>query len=229
MPPLRVAVIGGRRRRDGLGPFVARDLAAAGAEVTALVATSPESCAEAVQQMQRFAGLEPRTYLHVERLLAEERLDALAVCSPHAAHADALERALDAGLHVLCEKPLVWGDAAAERGARLAGAFAERGLVLFENCQWPYALPAFERLHPGSLGGPPRHFAMRLSPNSLAIRTSCATAWAIAFAGRARPSLTTPRLSAFVLCLPARQTRRFASCVTTWPAADCSRGVVAPG
>lgn len=161
---MRVAVVGARRSRDGLGPFVARDLAAAGARVAALVATTEASCAEAVDQVERFTGVRPCAHLDVEALLAAERLDALAICSPHETHAAILERALDAGLHVLCEKPLVWGGDAAARSARLARRFAERGLVLFENCQWPYTLPAFARLHPGSLDRVPRSFAMFLEP-----------------------------------------------------------------
>jgi hypothetical protein len=55
---------------------------------------------------------------------------------------------------------------------RLVDGFAARGLLLQENCQWPYALPAFEALHPGALvpGRPPRRFAMRLSPSSTGAR-----------------------------------------------------------
>jgi predicted dehydrogenase len=40
------------------------------------------------------------------RSLLEEELDALVVCSPHATHAEVALGALDAGLHVLVEKPL---------------------------------------------------------------------------------------------------------------------------
>jgi hypothetical protein len=71
---------------------------------------------------------------------------------------------------VLCEKPLVWGDAAlAARAAELVAAYAQRGLLLYENCQWPFTLPGFERLHPGSLATPPRRFGMQLQPASRGI------------------------------------------------------------
>lgn len=162
--PLRVGLVGGRRARQGLGPFVARDLRAAGADVKAFVATSETTCAQATEQLARTAGVQPRPYLDVDAMLDAEPLDALAICSPHEAHAHALELALERGLHALCEKPLVWGVAAPERCARLTRAFNSAGLVLFENCQWPYALPAFARLHPGVLERPPRHFGMLLEP-----------------------------------------------------------------
>ncbi|MBW2359741.1 MAG: Gfo/Idh/MocA family oxidoreductase, partial [Deltaproteobacteria bacterium] len=80
-----------------------------------------------------------RAYVDIETLLAAERPQALAICSPHATHAQYLERALDSHVHVLCEKPLVWGDDFAARTARTVQRFAERGLVLIENCQWPTA------------------------------------------------------------------------------------------
>lgn len=160
----RVAVIGARRARQGLGPFIARDLRAAGAEVVALLTTSERSGAEAAEQCERFAGVRPRTYVDLAALLEAERPHALAICSPHATHAECLERALENRVHVLCEKPLVWGDDFAARSARTAERFAERGLVLFENCQWPYALPAIAALHPGALDAPPRRFRMLLQP-----------------------------------------------------------------
>jgi hypothetical protein len=39
-------------------------------------------------------------------------------------------------------------------------------LLLWENCQWPYTLPAYEQLFPGSLDRPPEHFAMLMQPAS---------------------------------------------------------------
>ena len=44
--------------------------------------------------------------------------------------------------------------------------FSERGLWIYENCQWPLTLEAFERLHPGALAAPARRFRMDLQPSS---------------------------------------------------------------
>lgn len=167
MTPPRVGIVGARRARQGLGPFVARDLVAAGAAVPCFLATSEATREEARRALRDVAGIDARGYLELDAMLAREALDALAILSPSETHARLLEAAAEAGLHALCEKPLVWGvpDLAAS-AARVCARFAERGLLLFENCQWPYALPTFEALHPGALARPPRRFAMQLEPVS---------------------------------------------------------------
>jgi predicted dehydrogenase len=163
--------VGARRARQGLGPFLARDLYAAGAEVPCFTVSKHASLAEAELQLSRTAGVRARGYTDLPTLLADERLDALVVCSPHETHAAALETAAEAGLHTLCEKPLVWGEPElAARAASLIGLFETRGLILWENCQWPYTLPAFERLHPGSTKKTPRRFSMLLQPAAVGER-----------------------------------------------------------
>ncbi len=162
----RVGLIGARRKRQGLGPFVARDLRAAGVEVACLLGTSPETAAAASRQLLDRHGIEPQGYVDLEQMLGDQHLDALAILSPAETHGTYLERALSADLHVLCEKPLLWGaPQLAKRSESLVRRYAERGLLLWENCQWPYTLPAFRELHPDSTGTP-RHFAMQLSPIS---------------------------------------------------------------
>jgi len=173
-PPLRsprVGLVGARRARQGLGPFVARDLARAGAEVPCFLVTRSASLEPAQEALARHAGLHPRGYVALDAMLERESLDALAILSPPETHADLLEAAAARGLDVLCEKPLVWGGPdPAGRAAALVATFRERDLELFENCQWPYALPAFERLHPGALDAPSRRFRMELQPASRGVQ-----------------------------------------------------------
>jgi predicted dehydrogenase len=163
----RVALVGPRRRRQGLGPFVARHLVEAGAEVPCLLGTREDTVRAAARDLAPTLGREPRGYASLDAMLASEELDALAILSPIETHERFLEAALARGLHCLCEKPLVWGPgdpAAAAR--RLVEAFGRSGLRLWENCQWPYVLDAFERLHPGFRRATVRRFEMRLSPTS---------------------------------------------------------------
>lgn len=46
------------------------------------------------------------TYRDPLEMIESGRLDAVSICSPHWAHADQVEAAVGAGLHVLCEKPI---------------------------------------------------------------------------------------------------------------------------
>jgi len=185
-------VIGARRVRQGLGPFIVRMLGEHGAEVCAFLSTSDATLLATRAQLKDPHGdgleLEPRGYTDLGKLLANEALDALVILSPVGRHLPYLEAALDRGLHVLCEKPLVWdrewaGPRSAKAGPkkggsvatcdRLVRAFQERRLLLRENCQWPQTLEAFFRLHPGAratLRKPRCSFHMRLTPANAGAR-----------------------------------------------------------
>lgn len=168
MTDLRVGIVGARRRRQGLGPYVARELVRAGAAIPCILGTTRESVEVARRELLQTLRLRARGFVEIAEMLESETLDALAILSPPESHAAYLEAALAAGLHVFCEKPLLWGGAElGARARRLVEAYAERGLVLHENCQWPFTLPAYERLFPGALARPPRRFVMRLSPLSV--------------------------------------------------------------
>ena len=56
MTAARVGLIGARRRRQGLGPFVARDLVAAGASVPCFLGTSEETLEAARRELEERAG-----------------------------------------------------------------------------------------------------------------------------------------------------------------------------
>lgn len=60
-----------------------------------------------------------KIYTDYEAILAEEKLDAVSVCTPNVLHAPVAIAALEAGCHVLCEKPL---SVNAEEGARIVTA-----------------------------------------------------------------------------------------------------------
>ncbi len=153
----RIALIGARRVRQGLGPYVARHLVALGAEVPCFLGRRAETIAETER------ALGARGYTDLAALLAQERPDALAILSPSETHERYLEAALEARVAVLCEKPLLWNGAGlAQRALHLAERFAAAGLLLRESCQWPYTLAGYRALHPEP--GPLRSFSMRLSP-----------------------------------------------------------------
>src|SRR4030095_10619770 len=73
----------------------------------------------------------------VATLVADPDVDVVHVCTPNATHAAIARAALEAGKHVICEKPLATSSADA---AALAALAAERGLVA--------AVPFVYRFHP---------------------------------------------------------------------------------
>ena len=73
----------------------------------------------------------------VEALIADPDIDVVHVCTPNATHAGIARAALEAGKHVICEKPLATTSADALSLVDLA---AERGLVA--------AVPFVYRFHP---------------------------------------------------------------------------------
>lgn len=171
--PLRVGVVGARRRHQGIGEHVARFFARHGAEVCGIVGTREETVAQAREHLQAQYGIDARGYLQLEEMQAAEQLDAVAICSPFAAHAEQLQAALASGLHVLCEKPLVYDEqgAFASQAADLIDAFAAAGQWLLVNEQWPYTLSGFQRLHPDAeLHRPPRSLELALAPGSSGLR-----------------------------------------------------------
>lgn len=93
-------------------------------ELAAVAARDP---ARAAAYGARFDAPAAASY---EELLARADVDAVYLCLPTLLHAHWAERALQAGKHVLVEKPLAVSGADAERLFRLAG---EGGLTLLEN------------------------------------------------------------------------------------------------
>ena len=72
----------------------------------------------------------------VDDLLLRERLDFVDICAPPGSHAALIERALDAGLHVLSEKPLV---TRLDDATRLATAAGRAGRILHTVHNWLHA------------------------------------------------------------------------------------------
>jgi predicted dehydrogenase len=97
---LRVAVVGGGLIAQAAHLPNLRGLDAL-FDVVALV----EPRAEVAGAVARRWGI-PRVHASIEELLAEGGADAALVCTPATTHADVAVACLDAGLHVLCEKPL---------------------------------------------------------------------------------------------------------------------------
>jgi predicted dehydrogenase len=77
----------------------------------------------------------PRVHASYDDLIADPDLDAIYVPLPNGRHAEWAIRAMEAGKHVLCEKPLTSN---ADQAREVAAAAARTGRVLVEAFHWRY-------------------------------------------------------------------------------------------
>jgi hypothetical protein len=153
-------IVGAGRSRNGLGPFFATWLEAAGLRIAGVAGRDRAGAERAAAALAGRLGHEVAAFATAGELA--RHVAALVVASPPAAHLDGLAAALAAGIPCLCEKPLVPAVDTA-RGLELVAVFGARGIPLVENCQWPFALAALRALHP-DLPPAPQRVAMGLSP-----------------------------------------------------------------
>jgi predicted dehydrogenase len=87
-------------------------------------------------------------------VLADSRVQAVVLCTPHSLHTEQIVAAAQAGKHVFCEKPLTLTRADA---LRALAAVNERGLVLAVGHERRFEAPiqrAMAMIHSGELGRP---------------------------------------------------------------------------
>lgn len=131
-------VITARKIRAGFvgGGFMAtvhsRAARAARAELVGGASSSARRARDAVDRL----GI-AEAFDSVESLVADPDVDVIHVCTPNVTHAAIARAALEAGKHVICEKPLATSSTDA---AGLADLAADRGLVA--------AVPFVYRFHP---------------------------------------------------------------------------------
>jgi predicted dehydrogenase len=99
-----------------------------GVEVVAIAARDPLR-AEAFAQKHRI----PRRYTSYDALIDDPAIDAIYNPLPNSAHAEWTIKALRAGKHVLCEKPLASN---ADEAVRMAAVAQETGRVMMEAFHW---------------------------------------------------------------------------------------------
>jgi len=128
---LRAAVIGA----SGIGRYHAKWLVHEGADLVAIVGSSSSSTQVTAARLSTTLGFTGRAYAAVDDMLARERPDVVSIASPPHLHADHALRCLEAGAHVLCEKPFVWAPGVSfadlEARARAVLAAADRADRVF--------------------------------------------------------------------------------------------------
>ena len=120
MKKIKVGIIGaGNIAKTHLGAYKNVE----NAEVVAICDINPETLAETAEMF----GIK-NTYSSVDEMLKNEQLDACNVCVWNCSHAECSIAALNAGCHVLCEKPMA--TSAAEAEAMLEAANKNNKLLM---------------------------------------------------------------------------------------------------
>jgi len=133
-----VALRWGILATGGIASSFVKDLAVAGLDVVAVGSRTPESA-------RRFAEKHevPRAHGSYADLVADPGVDIIYVATPHPGHVDNAILALEAGKHVLVEKPFTINANEARRVTELASA---KGLFVLE-AMWTRFLPHMKRIH----------------------------------------------------------------------------------
>ncbi len=117
------------------------------ADLVAGASSSPSSALRAAETL----GFD-RAYDSLAELVADDSIDIVHVCTPNATHAEIALAALDAGKHVICEKPLATNSADAERLVARAAELDLVGTVPFVYRYHPMVREARARVARGELG-----------------------------------------------------------------------------
>jgi predicted dehydrogenase len=121
-----------------------------------------------------------RWYESVDELLSGETLDFVDICTPPSSHVTFIRQALAAGLHVLCEKPLVTRLADAQL---VAAASASAGRIVHAVHNWlkaPICLKISALIAEGTIGRPRsiRWRTLRTRP-AVAVAAEGGTNWRV--------------------------------------------------
>lgn len=143
MGKLGVAIVG----TGMIGAVHRRAALLAGAVVRGVSASSPERGAEVAQ-----AWDVPRAYRDIGEALADPQVQVLHVCTPNHLHRAMAQAALEAGKHVICEKPLATTLHDAEALSALAASTGLVATVPFVYRYHPVVREARARIAHGDLG-----------------------------------------------------------------------------
>jgi predicted dehydrogenase len=138
--PVRVAMVG----LGWWGRKMVAVLEAAGAHLDVVVAVEPDPAARAFCEEH---GLALTT--SYEQALARPDVEAVILATPHSLHEEQIEKAVAAGKHVFCEKPLAMTKAGAEKAV---ASCREAGLMLGMGHERRFEPPVAEMLRAAASG-----------------------------------------------------------------------------
>jgi len=130
-----------------IGEIHARAVRAAGGSLAAVADASPDRTAETAQRLGAAWGARS-----AEALVTSLDVDVVHICTPNHLHASLARMALEAGKHVICEKPLATNRADAEDLVATAHAAGVVAAVPFIYRYYPTVREARSRVQDGASG-----------------------------------------------------------------------------
>jgi predicted dehydrogenase len=168
----RVLIVGARRRKQGLGEFIARYFHEQGAKICGIVGTSSYSVEDTARHLQQQFGIATQGYTDLKSALEQTSPTLVVIASPTGVHRQHLETVAAFGISCLCEKPLFWDDGKTcepDEVERLVDQFCGKGQRLQLVTQWPETLDEYYSLYPEVKDQPVKRFQMLLGPASSGI------------------------------------------------------------
>lgn len=130
-----------------MGAVHSRSAKLAGGRLVGILGSSPERGAAVAVEL----GIE-RSFDSADQLVEAEDVDVVHVCTPNHLHLPLAEAALEAGKHVICEKPLALDSEGAERLVKLAAKADRVAAVPYVYRYYPTVREARERVRLGRTG-----------------------------------------------------------------------------
>jgi predicted dehydrogenase len=143
MAGIGVAVVGA----GFIGPVHVEALRRAGQRVIGILGVSPEESSGAAERL----GLD-KAYQDFDQVLSDADVQALHIATPNRLHFELASRALRAGKHVMCEKPLAMNSQESAELVRLAAEVKRAAGVNYNIRYYPLCLEAAERVRKGTVG-----------------------------------------------------------------------------
>ena len=168
----RVLIVGARRRKQGLGEFIAQYFHKQGADVCGIVGTSSHSVEDTARHLQEQYGITTQGYTDLATAIKQSNPTLVVIASPIEVHRQHLETVAEFGVSCLCEKPLLWDDDKScepDEVERLVERFCGKGQLLQLVTQWPETLDEYYSIFPETKGQPVERFEMLLGPASSGI------------------------------------------------------------
>ncbi|MEK6880938.1 MAG: Gfo/Idh/MocA family oxidoreductase [Nanoarchaeota archaeon] len=135
---LRVAILGA----SGIGRYHSREYKNAGCEVVAILGSSEESASKTSKMLEKEFDISVVPYYNLTKLLDCEDLNAVSISTPLKFHYEHVRKCLEAGLHILCEKPFVQNY---EEALELCNFAKQKNCILTVNTQWPSIFPLIKQ------------------------------------------------------------------------------------